>query len=405
MRRYRARALVLALYVSCAALVVTRVVRGDGGPCEADWAAAVYAQARSAVVRVVASNSEAGTGFFFVDECHVATALHVVSTGRPLRIELPDGTVLAGDVVAVDRTHDLAVLVTAPCAKGVVALRAGPTPSIGSPVMAIGNPFAAATVDPGPLHGLLVWSATTGVVSQSNDFFVQTDAATNPGNSGGPLLDCHGDVVGVVDRLFAPGVGFSVASSWLTPLAQSAIAAPRSYAGDVRFSSSLALQLDFRSSDSFQGFAISYALVIHDRWWVDLRLFYLPWGGPDSTAGPVQNPSLSSGGNRMGIDAAFGPRFLLLPYSPLVMYLQVAAGGGWATDQETSLRLSVATANGSNPSIVATPSTVRATRLEPLGKIGLFAGSKGTFELSYAYRFDVERLASSTSQISLGLWF
>ena len=240
----RTPALVLALCVCCAVSVAARVVRGDGGgPCEADWAAAVYAQARPSVVRVIASNAEAGTGFFFVDECHVATALHVVSTGRPLRIELVDGTILAGEVVGVDRIHDLALLSTTPCAKAVAPLRMGATPAIGSPVMALGNPLAAATVDPGPFHGLLVWSATTGVVSQRNDFFVQTDAAANPGNSGGPLLDCHGDVVGVLDRLLAPGVGFAVAGGWLTPLAQSAIPAPRSYAGDVRLSSSLALQL------------------------------------------------------------------------------------------------------------------------------------------------------------------
>jgi S1-C subfamily serine protease len=392
--------LAVALLASSAAALVSRVALGDGGSCAADWTATTYAQARPAVVRIVASNGEAGTGFFFQDACHVATAFHVVSAGRPLRVDLADGSVLRGDVVAVDRVHDLALLGTTPCAQGVTPLRAGAAPAIGSQVMAIGNPFVTVNDDPGPFHGLLVWSATTGVVSQRNDSFVQSDAATNPGNSGGPLLDCHGDVVGVVDRLLAPGIGFSVASSWLEPLAQSAIAAPRGYSGGVRFTASLALQFDIRSSDSLQGLALGEALVIHDRWWLGVRLFYLPWGGQDAPSGPVQNPSVSSGVTRLGIDAAFGPRFLLFPYSPFVLYLQIAAGGGWVTNRESAEQLSV-----SGGAIVATPVTTQVDRWEPLGSIGLFAGSTGSFELSYTYRVDVERVKSSTSQIAVGLWF
>ncbi len=405
MEPHRAGLLVLALLASSAVQLSARIARGDGESCAADWTMATYAQARPAVVRIIASNAETGTGFFFGDACHVATALHVVSAGRNLRIALADGTVLAGNVIGVDRQHDLAVLVATPCGKDVVPLHAGAPPAIGAPVMAIGNPFVGVWDEPGPIHGLLAWSASTGVVSARNDGFVQTDAATNPGNSGGPLLDCHGDVVGVVDRMLVPGIGFAVTSSWLTTLAQNAIAAPRGYGGDVRFTASLSLQFDIRSSDSLQGVALGDALVIHDRWWVGLRLFYLPWGGPNGTEGVVQNPSFSSDDTRLGIDASFGPRFLLFPYTGVVMYLQIAAGGGWVTERQSSFQLSVSTPAGGSPSILATPTTAWASRWEPLASVALFSGSKGTLELSYTYRFDVERLKSSTSQLTVGVWF
>jgi hypothetical protein len=357
------------------------------------------------VVRVIASNAEAGTGFFFGDACHVATALHVVDAGRPLRIALADSTVLAADVVGVDREHDLALLGTNPCGKDVVPLRAGAAPAIGAPVMTIGNPFVGVTDDPGPIHGLLVWSNSTGVVSARNDFFVQTDAAVNPGNSGGPLLDCRGDVVGIVDRMLVPGIGFAVTTNWLTTLAQTAMTTPRAYGGGARFTASLSLQFDIRSSDALQGLALGGAFIIHDRWWVGTRIFYLPWGGPNGTDGVVQNPSFSTGDTRVGTDLAFGPRFLLFPFTPLVMYLQIAAGGGFASDKATSFQLSVSTPAGGTPAIVYTPTTVWASRWEPLASLGLFFGSKGSLELSYTYRFDVERLKSSTSQVTIGLWF
>ena len=207
---------------------MARVAHADAPSCTADWTGAAYAQVRPAVVRVVASNAETGTGFFFQDTCHVATALHVVDVGRSLRIELANGGVLAGSVVAVDSQHDLAILATSASAAGVVPLRVGVDPAIGAPVMAVGNPFVGVTDPPGPFHGLLAWSATTGIVSQRNECYLQSDAATNPGNSGGPLVDCHGDVVGIVDRGVAPGIGFSVTSAWLTALAEKAkTGAPR----------------------------------------------------------------------------------------------------------------------------------------------------------------------------------
>jgi S1-C subfamily serine protease len=376
-------------------------------PCPTDWTTTVYARVKPSVVRIAVSSAEGGTGFFFADACHVATALHVVDSGRPVRIALDDGSTLSADVVATDSEHDLAVLKLATCANNVVPLKSAAAIATGAPVLVVGNPFVA-TLEPtgerdipGFLHGLLAWSATTGIVSAQSDRYVQTDATMSPGNSGGPLLDCHGDVVGVVDRTMAPGVGFAVARAWLDALGKRALSAPASYGGKTRFTVSLAAQFDVRSSDAYQGFSTTEGVVIHDRWLAALRIAYLPWGGPDASTGTVTNPTYSTSAYRFGIHALFGPRFLLFPFSSFVMYLQIAAGGGIAGDQVTLTQLSLAPGGGA---IQSTASTSMQSRWEPLAMIGLFAGSNGNLELSYTYRVDVDRVASSTSQITIGLW-
>jgi S1-C subfamily serine protease len=401
-----AAALCAALVFSIALPLPTAAAAAEAA-CPTDWTTTTYARVKPSVVRIAVSPAEGGTGFFFVDACHVATALHVVDSGRPIRIARDDGSTLSADVVATDREHDLAVLRLATCPRDAVPLKTAAAIATGAPVIVVGNPFVA-TLEPtgqqdipGFLHGLLAWSVTTGIVSAQSDLYVQTDATMSPGNSGGPLLDCHGDVVGVVDRTMAPGVGFAVARAWLDALGKRALEAPTSFGGGVRFTVSLAAQVDVRSSDGYQGFSLSEGAVIHDRWLAALRIAYLPWGGPDASTGTVTNPTYSTGAYRFGIHALFGPRFLLFPFSSFVSYLQIAAGGGFAGDQVKLTQLSLAPGGGA---IQSTASTSMDSRWEPLAMIGIFAGSKGNLELSYTYRVDVDRIASSTSQLTLGLW-
>jgi S1-C subfamily serine protease len=400
---------VLAAALAFAVVTVpSRSARAVGNePCAPDWTTSVYARAKPSVVRIAVSPAEGATGFFFSDACHIATAFHVVDSGRPIRIGLDDGSTLSADVVATDPVHDLAILRLATCPKDVAPLRTSVSVAIGAPVMVVGNPFVA-TLEPtgqrdieGPYHGLLAWSASMGIVSAQSDLYVQTDATMSPGNSGGPLLDCRGDVVGVVDRLLAPGVGFAVAREWLDALAKRALTAPTPYSGTFRFTASLALQVDVRSSDAYQGFSISDGVVLHDRWLFALRIGALPWGGPNSSTGTSTTPTFYTGASRFGIHALLGPRFLLFPFSSFVSYLQIAAGGGFSGDQVTLTQLSIAPGGGA---IQSTTSTANSSRWEPLAMIGLFAGSKGNLELSYTYRVDVYRIASSTSQIAIGLW-
>ena len=156
-----------------------------------------------------------GSGFVFADEGLVLTNAHVVagaSSGRALRVALPDGRHCDGSIIGADEDTDLAVVKIS--ATGLAALRLGTTHTLrqGQLVVAIGNPF-------GFQH-----TVTAGVVSATGrslrartgrlmNGLIQTDAALNPGNSGGPLVDTAGDVVGINTAVIRPAQGISFAVS------------------------------------------------------------------------------------------------------------------------------------------------------------------------------------------------
>jgi S1-C subfamily serine protease len=146
----------------------------------------------------------------------VLTALHVVDGATQIQVDFADGTRAAAQVTASRPEHDIAVLAVDRLPEVVVpAVLAGPPP-VGGTVFAVGNPLG------------LQRSLTAGVVSANDrtitpprgpalEGLIQFDAAVNPGNSGGPLLNGAGQVVGIVTALANPanqdffvGVGFAV---------------------------------------------------------------------------------------------------------------------------------------------------------------------------------------------------
>lgn len=129
----------------------------------------------------------------------VATAYHCVANGMRPRVETRAGGEYDGRVIARDPGHDLALVRVAdlPADTPRLALR-GEDPEVGEEVWGLGHPFPNATG--GKLEGLLLWTATKGIVSGVGPWMIQTDAGLNPGNSGGPLVDAQGRVVGIVSR-------------------------------------------------------------------------------------------------------------------------------------------------------------------------------------------------------------
>jgi S1-C subfamily serine protease len=161
-------------------------------------------------------DTQLGSGVVINASGAVLTALHVVDGATRIQIVFADGTAAGATVLAAKPENDIAVLAPDQLPSVVVpAVMAGPPP-VGDAVYAVGNPLG------------LTHSLTAGVVSATDrsiptgrgttlNGLIQFDAAVNPGNSGGPLLNRAGQVVGIVTALANPanqdffvGIGFAV---------------------------------------------------------------------------------------------------------------------------------------------------------------------------------------------------
>ena len=184
------------------------------GSCDGKWFTRIYQASYKSVVRIDTGGG-LGAGFVFHSPKYVATAFHVVSLGRELEVTFADGKTSGATVVAVDKDNDLAILELDTPAVGVAPLEPDEAEKIelGTPVLAIGHPYATVGDE---LEGLLSWSVSQGIISGRGERLLQTDAALNPGNSGGPLIGCDGRVLGVVSaKLQAEGIGFVIPSRLL----------------------------------------------------------------------------------------------------------------------------------------------------------------------------------------------
>jgi len=157
-----------------------------------------------------------GSGFIFQSSGLILTNYHVVEGADQLTVTLQDGTELAGTVVATDQAHDLAAVKVAGTDLPTVPLGSSADLKVGQLVVAIGSPLGTftETVTSGILSGtgrtITVASADSRNGQTLNDL-LQTDAAINEGNSGGPLLDAAGQVVGINTAVAssAQGIGFA----------------------------------------------------------------------------------------------------------------------------------------------------------------------------------------------------
>ena len=156
-----------------------------------------------------------GSGFVIDPKGLIVTNNHVIEGADEITVNFPDGLSLVAELVGKDEKTDLAVL---------RVKHDGPLPSVafgdsdkllvGDGVMAIGNPFGLG----GTVTAGIVSARNRDIASGPYDDFIQTDAAINRGNSGGPLFDMDGNVIGVNSAIISPsggsiGIGFAIPAS------------------------------------------------------------------------------------------------------------------------------------------------------------------------------------------------
>jgi serine protease Do len=150
-----------------------------------------------------------GTGVVIDRHGYLLTARHVVGGARSVEVTLASGTALPADVIAVDRSSDLAILHVV-TRETLIPMSLGTASDLmlGEPVIAIGNPFGyQRTVSTGIISGLgREITLPTGAILSG---LIQTDASINPGNSGGPLLNVQGEMIGLVIALRDGGHGIA----------------------------------------------------------------------------------------------------------------------------------------------------------------------------------------------------
>jgi putative serine protease PepD len=185
-----------------------------------DWGA-VAAEVQPSVVAISVQAADGsggdGSGVLLDDDGHVLTNNHVVATaagGGRVRVTLVDGRILDADVVGLDPSTDLAVLALVEAPDDLVPVELGSSDDVrvGDPVMAVGNPLGlSGTVTTGIVSALdrPVTTQSVGVASGEPvvTAAVQTDAAVNPGNSGGALVDEQGRLIGINSSIASLGGG------------------------------------------------------------------------------------------------------------------------------------------------------------------------------------------------------
>ena len=201
----------------------------------------IYSQAAPSVANIVTRNLEydvfmepvpvegAGSGFVIDPRGYIMTNYHVVQGAQAISVTLGDRSHYDAKFIGADERNDIALVKIDPKDRKLPALTMGDSDSlqVGQHVLAIGNPFGfQSTLTTGVVSALgrTVQTGQTTVI----DGAIQTDAAINQGNSGGPLLNSHGEVIGINSAIYTPsgttaGIGFAIPISTARQIAQDLI--------------------------------------------------------------------------------------------------------------------------------------------------------------------------------------
>jgi S1-C subfamily serine protease len=188
----------------------------------------IYRQASAAVANILTKATEydffmdpvpvegAGSGFVIDSRGYILTNFHVVQEAQSIEVVLGDQSKYAAKFIGADQRNDVALIKIDPKGKKLVALPLGDSSAlqVGQKVLAIGNPFGfQSTLTTGIVSALgrTVQTSQTTFIDEA----IQTDAAINRGNSGGPLINSRGEVIGINSAIYTPsgttaGIGFAI---------------------------------------------------------------------------------------------------------------------------------------------------------------------------------------------------
>ena len=188
----------------------------------------VYRQASPAVANILTKATEydffmnavpvegAGSGFVIDPRGYILTNYHVIEEAQTIEVVLGDQSRYPAKVLGADQRNDVALVKIDPKGKQLAALTLGDSSNlqVGQKVLAIGNPFGfQSTLTTGVVGALgrTVQTSQTTFIDEA----IQTDAAINRGNSGGPLINSHGEVIGINSAIYTPsgttaGIGFAI---------------------------------------------------------------------------------------------------------------------------------------------------------------------------------------------------
>ncbi len=334
----------------------------------------LYEKTRHSVVRIETDHG-LGTGFFYHSPEHVATAYHVVHNARAIEIALDDERRVPARVVAWDERYDLAILRLEGPAPGRPVLEPFTDAiEVGMPVAVLGHPYADLSRLLPQLRGLLNWSLTQGIVGAVSDSWIQTDAAVNPGNSGGPLLSRDGRLLGVVSARLreAEAIGLVTHVDRLQDLTQR-IGMPAPPLDVIAFDSvELGWATHYIEDGEISGFTVGAGLLIADAWLPRLRVAFL-----DGEFAPPEAAVTEREVKRF--DTEFELGYLLLD-----TWFRLSAQIGVALfyDRSYDTRLSVIDAG---PEIDKSVHRTTDWRVDPM--IGV-TPQVGPLRFNYAYQWD-----------------
>ena len=216
--------------------VNVQALRSDGGAAQRSETLTdeeainvrVYRQASPAVANILTKATEfdffmnpvpvegAGSGFVIDPRGYILTNYHVIEEAQTIEVVLGDQSRYPAKVIGADQRNDVALVKIDPKGKKLAVLTLGDSSSlqVGQKVLAIGNPFGfQSTLTTGVVGALgrTVQTSQTTFIDEA----IQTDAAINRGNSGGPLINSHGEVIGINSAIFTPsgttaGIGFAI---------------------------------------------------------------------------------------------------------------------------------------------------------------------------------------------------